>query len=227
MTDAQPSVGRRAWLLTVVPALFAVATTFVGVGGPSGVFQADLAGLALLAVLGGFTAPLDRTAVLRLTAAVALLAPAHLLAGGALVGVGPLAALAAGVVCAAAGLAALGRAVGAPLATAGVVATAVLVVAMLGLLWADELGDRLPVEQRFRFKQAVLHVDAATACAYDVAQFDRLHDPAIYARIPLASGAVRAPHALPTGALWGVVGLVAALAVAWLGRARAARCAPR
>jgi hypothetical protein len=61
----------------------------------------------------------------------------------------------------------------------------------------------------------VLHVDPALAVAYDGAGFDRLRAPDVYFTVPLASSLFERPHAVSTGALWLVVGLVAAGGGKW------------
>ena len=172
----------------------------LGEGNASGLFRADAAALAVTATLWAFVAePAPRRLGVLVLAAVVLV-PVHALLGGGFGGGLHLAALALGVGAGAGGIAVLGRRLGAPRVGAGVVATAVLVLAMVGLFWADPVGDRLPHAKRFAFKQAVLHLDAATAAAYDAAAFDRFHEPRVYAEVPLVTEAVRAPTALPTAA---------------------------
>ena len=138
----------------------------------------------------------------------------HLVLGGSFATLTPMAILALGVGAAAGGLALLGRRLGAARGTAGVIATAVLVVPMLGLFWADPVGDRLPQAKRHAFKQAVLHLDAATAAAYGAADFDRMHEPRIYQDVRLAAESTRPPEAVPTGLAWMLFGLALG-AVAW------------
>ena len=66
----------------------------------------------------------------------------------------------------------------------------------------------------------MLHLDAATACAYDAADFDRFHDERIYRRVPLAASLVRAPSAGSTSLAWLVLGALAWIAALGL-RSRA------
>ncbi len=145
---------------------------------------------------------------------------AHAAVAGSFDGAWALALLLLAVVAASSGLAAVGRAVGTPALTAGAVGAAVLWLAMTGLFWADGLAETLPATRQFRFRQAVLHLDVATACAYDAARFDRLHDPRVYREVPLAASLVRAPTAGPTGAAWLVVGLLAWGMAGWVGADR-------
>ena len=186
--------------------------------GARGLWQADAAGLAARAVLWAFAVRLDGRSLRLLALAWPLAGLAHLVLGGGLGSVLPILVLGVGVGCAAGGLALLGRAVGAPRGAAALLACAVLTVAMLGLFWADPVGDRLPPSKRFAFKQAVVHLDAATAAAYDGAAFDRFHDERVYADVKLASGAVRPPEGVPTGLAWLVVGLLSGAAAAGLRR---------
>ena len=196
----------RAALVAVAPPLALLATALLGADGPRGLFQADLAALVAAAAVGAFAVRLWRLPLVAVPAAALLGLPAHLVAGGTPRGGLALALLLLAVGAAAAGLAAVGRGVRAPWPGAGLAAAGVLYVAMTGLVWADDVGDRLPAPRRFAFKQAVLHLDAATACAYDAADFDRFHDPSIYDHVKLASSAVRVPAALGTGLCWLAVG---------------------
>jgi hypothetical protein len=90
----------------------------------------------------------------------------------------------------------------------------VLGVALQGLLWADPAAERLPLERRWAFRQSVLHLDGATALAYDAAGFDRMHQPRVYADVPLASSSYDRPKAGTTAMAWAALGLVAAGAAA-------------
>jgi len=138
---------------------------------------------------------------------VALLGTAHVAVSGGLAGAPSQVLLAFALGAAASGLAVLGRALGAPGLTAGAAACAVLWIAMTGLVWADDLAEALPRERRPAFRQAVVHLDAATACAFDAAGFDRFHDPLVYRRVPLAASLVRAPSAGPTALAWLALGI--------------------
>ena len=125
------------------------------------------------------------------------------------------------------GLHALGLALGSRGVVAGTVAFALLVVAMCGLVWADRVADALPRSARWSVRQAVLHLDPATAFAYAAAGFDRLHDGPVYATYPLASSVVERPGAWATAGLWGAVGLLAGAAALGLDRFGASRRAAR
>jgi len=188
--------------------------------GAAGLFQTDLAGLVMLVGVGAFLLRAHRPDALALVTSAALLGGVHLLAGGRLAAMPALWLLALGLGVAASGLAAWGRALRAPALTAGAVAAAVLWIAMTGLVWADDLAASLPQTERYAFRQAVVHLDAATACAYGAADFDRFHDADIYRRIPLVTSAVRPPAAGPTALAWLVVGLLAWVGAALLGGAR-------
>lgn len=186
--------------------------------GARGLFQADAVALAVTATLAAFGARFDRRACAVLAGACVAVMAVHGVLGGGLAGALRLGALALGVGTAAGGLALLGLRLGAPRSTAGVIATSVPVLAMLGLFWADPVGDRLPAGERFAFKQAVLHLDAATAAAFGAAGFDRFHDTRVYQEVDLATEAVRAPDAVPTGLAWFILGLACAGAAALLPR---------
>ncbi len=192
-----------------LPALAALAAWPLSADGAAGVFQTALAGLVVVVGVAAFLVRSRRWDLAALGAACVLLALVHALRAGSLAGAPALFLLAAGVCTAAAGLAACGRALGTPALTAGTAAGAVLWVAMCGLMWADDLAEALPRERRPAFRQAVLHLDAATACAYDVADFDRFHDPLVYRKVPLAASLVRAPAAPPTALAWFVLGVLA------------------
>ena len=173
-----------------------------------GLFQADLAALALFVGLGAFTLKAQRLSAAALGVAVLLSASAHAALAPSLAGAAALAWLMLGSTLASSGLAALGRAVGAPALSAGVAGAAVLWVSMLGLWWADDLAQALARERRFTFRQAVLHLDVATAGAYSAADFDRFHDPRVYREVPLAASLVRAPTADFTGSVWLALGVL-------------------
>jgi hypothetical protein len=157
--------------------------------------------------VGGFLAPSARCALLRLPASALLAAGTHALLGGG--GLPAFALLVLAVGAAASGLAAVGRVVGAGAAGAGAAGAGVLWVAMTGLLWADDVAAGLAPARRHPFRQAVLHLDVATAAAYDAARHDRLREPAVYERVPLATSLVEPPAALPTGAAWLALGVCA------------------
>ncbi len=176
--------------------------------GSKGLFQADVAALVAIAVVGAFAVDCSLRGALALLVLAALPAGVHWLLGGAFVGAPALAVLALGTAAAASGLAVLGRSIGAPRAAAGVVATAVLCTAMTGLRWADALAEHAAPQDRRTVRQAVLHVDLALACAYDAAGHDRLHDPEVYRHVPLAATLIERPTALRTGAIWMGVGFV-------------------
>jgi hypothetical protein len=203
-----------------LPAVGLLIARLVTDAGPRGLFQADLVALVLAVACGAFAVRTRRLVLVAVPAGAVAVAFAHAAVAGTFDGALALALLELGVVAAASGLAAVGRAVGTPALTAGAVSAAVLWLAMTGLLWADSLAETLPPARQFRFRQAVLHLDVATACAYDVARFDRLHDPRVYREVPLAASLVRAPTAGPTGAAWLVVGLLAWGMAGWVGAGR-------
>ena len=195
------------------PAAFALAS-LLGPAGAEGLFRAGLAALVVATLAFAFV-PLGARAWL-LAAGLAALGVG---AGFALGGGGGAEALAASALlaahaCAAGGLAALGRAAGAGTVGAGAAAAAVLAVALQGLLWADPAAERLPLERRWAFRQSVLHLDGATALAYDAARFDRMHHPRVYADVPLASSSYDRPRAATTALVWAGLGLLAAGAAA-------------
>jgi hypothetical protein len=177
--------------------------------GAEGVFQADLVGLVAMVGCAAFVVRPRRVHGAALLAAALLLALVHVVAGGPLGGAVAQSLLGLAVGVAASGLAVLGRALGTPALTAGAAAGAVLWIGMTGLVWADDLAESLPRERRFAFRQAVVHLDAATACAFDAAHFDRFHDDRIYRRVPLAASLVRAPAATSTALAWMALGVLA------------------
>ncbi len=187
-----------------------------GGGGAEGRFRCGLAALAAAAAVFAFAQLTLRQAVASLafgSAAVgALLWAAGATPEGALAAL----ALTAGVGLAAVGLSALGRAVGATSVGAGAVTLALLTAGLSGLFWADPLSERLPRPARWGVRQAVLHLDAGTALAYDAARFDRLLDLPVYATVPLAASSIERPRAPVTAALWGALGLTCAVGVAGL-----------
>ena len=210
-----------ALLAGAPPAAMLLAAPFTAAGA-TGLFQADLVGLVVSA---GISALAVRRRPLLLVAPVVaalLCACVHLLLGGGLSGSVVVAWLFLATAAAASGLSALGRGLGAPWLTAGAFGAGVLWVALSGLFWADDLSERLPRERRYEFKQAVMDLDLATACAYDGAALDRFHEPAVYRDLPIASSIVAAPTAGTTGGIWLLVGLLS-WGVAWvLGRYRSA-----
>jgi hypothetical protein len=199
------------WVLAAVlpPAAF-VAGRLLGPGGPEGLFRAGLVAL-VAAVLAFAFLPLRARVWLAAAGLAALgVGLGFLLSGaspGEALGACALVAAHAG---AAAGLASLGRAVGAGAVGAGAASAAVLAVALQGLFWADVAAERLPLDRRWAFRQSVLHLDGATALAYDAAAFDRMHHPPVYANVPLASSTFERPHGPTTALVWGTVGLCAA-----------------
>jgi len=197
-----------------LPAVAGAAVFLGSDGGAAGVFQADLAALVVLAAVAGFALAPGRRALLVLGLAAALAAALHGALAGDASGMHWLAWLALATGFAASGLAAVGRVAGAGRIAAGAVAAGVLWIAMSGLFWADRVGDALPAARRPGFRQAVLHLDLATACAYDAARLDRMHEAHVYATVPLAATLVGLPTARDTGALWLGVGWLAWLA-AW------------
>jgi hypothetical protein len=171
-------------------------------------FGADLAALVAAALVGGFLAPTVRSALGRVAVAGVLAGAAHGVAAGSFDRAPLLALVVLAVAAAASGLGALGRRLGTPSLAAGAVAAGVLGAGMTGLWWADDVAEAVPPPRRHALKQAVLHVDVATAAAYDVAVYDRFHDPVVYRDVPLATSLVRAPSAAPSALLWLSVGLV-------------------
>ncbi len=227
MTDGESTRRRSLGVLSALcKAPFLVGVWFVA-HEPRALWQLDVATLLMVAVSFAFFVRRTKLAIGLLVYLPVILGLFHVLAAGWLeversfANGAAFGLLVLAVAVAALGLAWLGRSLGASRSAAGVATLAVLVVAMLGLLWADPVGDRLPQGKRYAFKQAVLHVDIATAAAYGAASFDRFHDPVIYREVDVAADAPRAPGAVPTGLLWLVVGLVSGAAAWLLGRRKA------
>lgn len=208
---------RAALIVIAAPALGLLPASAFTEDGAKGLFQADLVALVIATACGAFLVRLRLRSLLALVAGAGFAGCAHAIVAG-FAGAPLLALLALAVSLAAAGLAALGRAVGTPALTAGALGASVLWVAMTGLFWADPVAGTLGRGERFPFRQAVIHLDPATACAYDVAKFDRFHDPRIYREVELAASTIRQPSAGPTGLAWLVVGLLALGMAGWLGR---------
>ena len=177
--------------------------------GPEGLFQADLVALVLMAGLSAYGVRRSRVRLLAPVVGVLACSLAHLVLGGGFGGALAFGWLLLATAAAATGLAALLRSVKAPWLTAGGIAACILWTAMMGIYWVDAVSDRLPLEERYQFKQRVMQLDLATACAYSAADFDRYHEPTIYRDLPVASSIIGAPAASWTGMIWALVGLVA------------------
>jgi len=177
--------------------------------GAAGLFQADVTGLVVCAGVSALAVRRRPLLLAAIVVAALLGAVVHLVLGGSLSGVVAVAWLLLATATAASGLSAMGRGFGAPWLTAGAVGAGLLWVVLTGLFWADPISERLPRERRYEFKQAVMQLDLATACAYDGASFDRFHEPAVYRDLPIASSIVAAPAAGRTGLTWMIVGLLA------------------
>lgn len=183
-----------------------------GGAGPEGRFRAGVGALVLAAALGAFVSGTGgrRLAVLLISAA--LVGGAVGLGGGSPAAVAAGLALVLSVALAAAGAAALGRRIGAGAAGSGATALGLMLVALTALAWADPLAERLPLPRRWAFVEAVLQVDPASAWAYDVAAYDRLREPEVYATVPLASSTHARPAAGGAALAWGAFGLLLGLA---------------
>jgi hypothetical protein len=195
--------------------------------GDTAAFRGDLAAVATAPAVGAFLAPAPLLGALRLVLAALAAAIVHAALAGRVDTAVALAALVFASGVAPSGLAAVGRRVGAGDVGAGVVAAAVLWAAMTGLFWADPVSQRLPRASRHPFRRAVLHVDPATACAFDVSRHDRFHEPEVYRDVPLASSVIERPRAHTTAAVWTAVGALAwgGVAVPGAVRARSRRAA--
>jgi transposase len=200
---------QAALLVSTAPAAGLLLAGLLAPDGPKGLFQADLVGLVLAAGCGAFGVRGRLVPIAALAVAGLLCGLAHAALAGSFTRLPDLWLLVGAVGAAASGLAALGRAVGAPALSAGTVGASVLWIAMTGLFWADPLAETLPATRQYRFRQAVLHLDPATAAAYSAARFDRLHDPRVYRDVPLAASLIRPPAASHTGSAWLAVGLLA------------------
>ncbi len=202
----------------LLPLLVALWVWTVGPQGAEGRFQVVVAAMCVAAALEAFPRRTARAVFRAPTQGVVLLA-LLLGLGASLETALTQGALLVGVALAAGGLAALGRGVGAGWVGAGAVGLALVCVAMSGLFWADDLAAGVPLERRPALRQAVLHLDPATAAAYAEPGFDRLRSrPEIYRDVPLASTLIAAPQPAHTAAAWLL--LAAALA-------GAARLCPR
>jgi len=198
-----------------------VALVIAGGSPASGreLFQAHLGALVAASAVCAFAVRVRGVDVVAMGVGVLLCVLLHLVWHGT-AGALALTVLIAGSAAAASGLAAVGRAIGTPALPAGALGAAVVWVAMTGVFWADDVAASLPYGKQHAFKQAVLHADAATACAYGVADFDRLHDPVVYGKVELASSLLTRPDPFPTGALWLCLGLLTWGVAVWLGADR-------
>ncbi len=186
-----------------------------GGDGAEGLFQADALGLwVAVAVCAHFPSLGLRAPLLILMPASGLFA-GHVLVGGSAADLLPLLALFAGLGLTAFGLGALGARIGAPQSLASLHALAIVTMGMCGLFWADDLAEQMPLEERGRVRQAVLHLDATTALAEDVSHYDRLHAPLVYRSVPLAASSIGRPTAYQTAGLWLGSGLLLLL-LSWI-----------
>lgn len=211
-----------SWIAAALlpPVSFGLAWLF-GPAGAEGLFRAGLVALVAAVLTFAFVPFRVRAGLLAAGLAALGVALGFLFAGASLGEALAACALLAGHAFAAAGLASLGRGIGAGTVAAGAVSAAVLATALQGLFWADRAAERLPPERRWALRQAVLHLDGATALAYDAARFDRMLHPPVYANVPLASSTFERPRASTTGLVWAAVGVLAAgvaALVAQLGR---------
>lgn len=206
--------------LLLLPAA-ALWVWFDGPQGAEGRFQVALVAICVAAALEAFPLRTLR-AVFRAPTQGVVLMGLLLILGATLETALAQAALLVGVALAAGGLAAVGRRVGAGWLGAGAVGLALVCVAMSGLFWADELAAGVALERRPALRQAVLHLDPATAAAYAEPGFDRLRSrPEIYRDVPLASTLIAAPEPLHTAVAWLV------LAAALTGAARLCPSPPK
>ena len=221
-----PAFRHPMLVLAVGPVLGMLLSLPFTADGAEGVFQAGLVALVLIA---GLSAVLLRSVwpgTIGLIAACVAAASVHAIVSGSLTAALALGFLLLATGAAASGLATVGRTVGCPWLTAGGLAAAVLWIAMGSLFWVDAFGDALPREQRYAFKQSVMHLDLATAAAYDAAAFDRFHHKPIYRDIPIASSIVRAPSAWRAGLSWLAFGAALWVVALLLGRLFARRPEP-
>lgn len=194
-----------------------------GAEGAQGLFQALAAGLLVAAALVAWTAARPtRTALAADAAGLASILLVGMLLGAQ--GVLGLGVLVAGVALLAGGFAALARGLRVPWAGAGGVGLLAVVVVSTALFWADAFADRRPPEVRGVTRLEVLDHDPLVALAYGVARHDRLHERAIYGRVPLASSTVKLSTPTATGlrlARLGGAALVLAVIALFLRRRRA------
>jgi hypothetical protein len=183
-----------------------------GSSGPEGRFHVGLAALAVSAATYAYVGLTLRQATAALAFGAVLMAGLLLATGASLGAACAGAALVTAVGLAAQGFASLGRSLGTGAVASGACACALLVAGLTGLVWADPVAEGLPRPSRWPFRQAVLHLDAATAFAYDAARFDRLLHAPVYASVPLASTSIEKPGAERTAAIWGAFGLLAGAA---------------
>lgn len=184
----------------------------LGAGGPEGSFRAGVGALVLAASVGAFVAGGRARRLAVMLALAALLASVVGLDRGSTSAAAAAVALALGLALFAAGTAALGRRIGAGAAGAGATALCLALLALTALAWTDPMSERLPLARRWAFAEAVLQLDPASAWAYDVADYDRLREPEVYATVPLASSMHARPAACVSGLAWGALGLLLGVA---------------
>jgi len=207
--------------VALVPALGPLCGFLLGVATASdawphagGALRGGIAALALAAAAFAFVALRPRACALAALAASLSVGVAFLVAGAGADGALAAAQLIGAQALAAAGFAALGRRVGAGSVGAGAVTSILLALALTGLFWADPVAEHVPERARWGLRQAVLHLDSATALAYDAAHLDRLLAPGVYDRVPLANTSIERPRAATTALCWALFGLCAGLLAA-------------
>ena len=181
----------------------------VGGGSAESVFRAVVLGAAASATVAAFARPMPGAALVGLWGAAGAALAAVVARSGPVPDGAFLAAL--GISLAATlfgwGLATFGRAFRCPDPGAAICAMVAVVAGLTSLRWVDPIAERLPLDRRADFRRAVFGTDLATAAAYDVAGYDRLHAPDVYEDTTIASLPMALPDVLPASAAWTVVGV--------------------
>lgn len=167
-------------------------------------FRADAVALLTLAACATACLRARRATALAWAGGLALAALLRAVLGG---GEAPAwLVLAGGVSLAAGGIAALGAAVGLARTTSATFALLVLATAASALRIADPIAARVEFASRHPMREAVIAADPLLALAYGPSAYDRLHEPGIYASVPLAASTLRLPDAFALGGASALLG---------------------
>jgi len=191
-----------------LPALIVGAARLAGASDAAAHFHRLVLAAGACAVVGAFVRPAGAALSTGLVGAAgaslaATWGAAHAV-DGALLGAFTVGAAAAGLAW---GVASLGRALRCPDPGAAISALIVVTAGLTALRWVDPAAERLPAERRAAWRQAVLRADLATAAAYEVAGYDRLHAPDVYDATTIASLPLALPELTPCAAAWASVGV--------------------
>ncbi len=184
-------------------------TRLAGDGGSESAFHAVVLGAAAAAAVGAFVRPAWTAAIVGLGGAAgaglaSVIARAASVPQGAYVAA---LAIPIGATLFAWGLATLGRSLRCPDPGVALCALIAVVTGLTSLRWVDPIAERLSLERRGEFRRSVFKSDLATAAAYEVAGYDRLHAPDVYDETTIASLPMALPQTRSAAAAWSIVGI--------------------